>query len=206
MTPAGDHCARQGDNLHYTRQRMLIQFGECTQTNYFNFKISKGRIENWLRLYAAAIRCSVEPCHLGFVFLDWDCDETPEEEEWGHSTTLYFDVASKTQVFFDPSTTLRKTQIGDILEYLEHHHVWLPPSEKPILRVAGRYEASYPAPPEHGRQRHEAGGVRPPIVFLLSGTKAGQMLRFGRLLFHHGHAHRVHVSPVRLSRPTNHGE
>jgi hypothetical protein len=176
MTPAGNYCARRTENLHYTRQRMLNQFGECIQTNYFNFEIQRGSIDNWLRLYAAAIRCSVERCQRGFVFLDWECDETPEEEGWGHATTLYFDTASKLQVFVDPSNMLRRTEIGDILEYLEHHHVWLPPSERPILRVNTRYEASRAVPRGYGGQRDETGRLRPPIVFLLSGNRPGRML------------------------------
>ena len=148
MKPAGDYCGHFDENIHYTQQRMLAMFGECSQMNRFDFQLDKGSVENWLRLYAGAIRCSLEPCKRGFVFLTWRYDGHPED--WAHASTLYFDIPSKLQVFIDPSDALAVTEVGNILDVLENNHVWMPASENPILRVTRPYEAS-------GTVRHGQG-------------------------------------------------
>jgi hypothetical protein len=131
MTPATSYCSSESETVYYSQQRMLAVFGECTRTNEFHFDLTEGSIEGWLRLYAAAIRCSVEPCERGFVFLGWS-HEDPEkaeddpEKEWGHATALYFDVPSKLQVFVNPSITLIDTSLmDDVFKHLARKHVWI---------------------------------------------------------------------------------
>ena len=38
MKPAGDYCGHFDENIHYTQQRMLAMFGECSQMNRFDFQ------------------------------------------------------------------------------------------------------------------------------------------------------------------------
>ena len=69
----GTNCERSNDQSHIVRQRMLSAFGQCTDVSYFHIRLSDNdSVENWMELYATAIRCSIAPCERGFVFLDWE--------------------------------------------------------------------------------------------------------------------------------------
>ena len=92
VQPTTTYCERANERSHIARQRMLSAFGQCTYMNYFHIRLSDDdSVENWMKLYATAIRCSIAPCERGFVFLDWEYASTPSES-WKHATLLYFDI------------------------------------------------------------------------------------------------------------------
>ena len=124
-----DFCARTHENFYSTQHRMHAMFGQC-QINAFNFSlIENDSVENWLRLYAAAIRCSIQPCGRGFVFVTWVYMDGNVRKI--HATALYFDSLRKTQVFIDPSGCLKRTNHGNLLQHFRESHVWVPKVEKP---------------------------------------------------------------------------
>ena len=125
-----DFCAAETENAYVTQHRLHAMFGQC-QMNAFRFKLNHNdSVENWLRLYAAAIRCSIQPCGRGFVFVTWVFGY--DNGVIGrHATTLYFDVSRNTQVFIDPSGCLAGTDHSNVLKYFQNHHVWLPKSKHP---------------------------------------------------------------------------
>ena len=135
----GDVC---GDiRSIYIRQRMLhscapmmgkqvgpAMFGQCA-IPFLAFDLQVHTVPQWIRLHATTIRCSVEKCGSGFVFLSW------HRSSWGHSTVLFFDIQQKKQVLMEPSLALPR----DILNYVRENHVWLPKSEQPHLSVIDDY-------------------------------------------------------------------
>jgi hypothetical protein len=61
---------------------------------------------------------------------------------------MYFDIPQKRQTFIDPSCFLKKTELGDIMAYFRHHHVWLSDEDNPVLEVHRRRGVSlYQCPP-----------------------------------------------------------
>ena len=136
MTPACNSLGKKTENEHNVHKKIMRAFGVC-MSNMVYFDLAMASVENWFRLYATAIRCSVEPCERGFVFVGWS--GTKSNETWGHSTTLYFDVPSKKQVFLDPSRYLTETvEAGNVLQHFSRHHVWLPKSKSPTVEVNRR--------------------------------------------------------------------
>jgi hypothetical protein len=148
IPPATDFCARDFTNVHYTRQRLLQHFGGCSHTNYIHFYLEENpSVEHWVRLYAAAIRCCITPCQRGFVFIDWSYAHPKGSGGWAHCTAMYFDIPQKRQTFIDPSCFLKKTELGDIMAYFRHHHVWLSDEDNPVLEVHRRGVSLYQCPP-----------------------------------------------------------
>jgi hypothetical protein len=127
LEPATSFRATELDCYHLTRQRLLATFGQCANMNFFAFPLHiDGNVRNWIRLYAAAIRCSVQPCNGGWVFLDWYYKLEDSEDSWTHATAVYFDLPTGRQVFFDPSGCLLRTEVGNVNSFFERHHVWVP--------------------------------------------------------------------------------
>ena len=95
---------------------VLAAFGQCAAIPFFMFDLHSHPVDNWLRLYAPIIRCRLEPCGKGFVFLSW------YHHKWNvlHSTILYLDLKEKKQIFNDPlSATDASTK-----QFLSTHHLW----------------------------------------------------------------------------------
>ena len=72
---------------------MLAAFGQCADIPQFDFNICEHRLQDWLRLYASAIRCSLQKCGRGFVFL-----VLSENLQNIHATLMYFDIKEKTRL------------------------------------------------------------------------------------------------------------
>ena len=112
---------------------------------HFHFHLNEKPITrdlgNWVRIYAAAMRCSLRDCDDGFVFLSWSTD-TPATrwgflrvtERWHTQTVLYFDIPARRQVFLDPSHWTSDPTV-DALRYFDTHHVWEPPGEASLSVV-----------------------------------------------------------------------
>ena len=69
------------DYAHRTQaqQGVLAAFGACADMPHFHFHLTEDsllQIQDWMRLYAAAIRCSIQDCNGGFVFLSWSSVKT----------------------------------------------------------------------------------------------------------------------------------
>ena len=123
ISPSTSFCGNLWPNWVFLRQRMLAFLGQCFQMNYITVFLYKDtNLASWMRLHASAIRCSMEQCPLGFVFLDWENIEG-REGSWGHATAVYLDVPAKRQVFLDPSSALKYTVIGNVLDYFREHHI-----------------------------------------------------------------------------------
>ena len=153
MTPSTSFCALEESKWSFVRQRMLSFLGQCFQMNYIAFYLYKDtNIASLVRLHASAIRCSMEHCQRGFVFLDWDNIEDREGDSWGHATAVYLDVPAKRQVFLDPSNFLQHTVIGNVLDYFRQHHIWLQKSEQPILQVNRPERTLYADVSEYSRR------------------------------------------------------
>ena len=119
--------------------------------NYITFQLNKDtNISSLVRLHASAIRCSMEQCQRGYVFIEW-YDNEPVDE-WAHATAVYLDVPAKRQVFLDPSNFLQHTVIGNVLDYFRQHHIWLQKSEQPILQVNRPERTLYADVSEYSRR------------------------------------------------------
>ena len=107
----------------------------------FGFNLSETTIENWMALYAAAIRCNVALYGQAFVFVGFASTTDTDEEgkpmpEWAHFAVLWFDIASNRQVFIDPSRILRTSRDGQsVCNFFRYRHVWVPMMERPRLLV-----------------------------------------------------------------------
>jgi hypothetical protein len=191
-----DFCAAETDNAFVIRRRMHAMFGQC-QTNAFRFKLNQNdSVENWLRLYAAAIRCSIQPCGRGFVFVSWVYEDNTDIKG-RHATALYFDVARKTQVFIDPSGCLKYTKHGNILQHFREFHVWLPQAEKPHVSTT-----------RTGLKPWSGPVVNTENTAVLSGPNQGAAKdsAYQRMLHHHGRAGGLDVSAFRVPGSTSNGE
>ena len=73
----------------------------------FRFALTKHTVQEWIRLYASAIRCSLQPCGYGFVFIKWKY--TSGGESHAHLTAMGLDLDKKQQVFIDPSKATAHT-------------------------------------------------------------------------------------------------
>jgi hypothetical protein len=97
----------------------------------FVFDLQQHTVRDWVRLYAPAIRCAVEDCGAGWVFVYW---MFVDRKTTNHATAFYFHGTQ--QYFLDPSTvTVRQCdQEGTcIWTYFQENHVWLPPMDGPRL-------------------------------------------------------------------------
>ena len=128
------------------QQGVLAAFGECADMPHFHFYLAEDgllHIEDWMRLYAAAIRCSVQSCGGGFVFMSWSNVEIdyryggflPKVNRWDHQTVVFFDLRPdhKRQVFLDPSHRTCETVAGNQLKYFRDQHVWDPTAARSVV-------------------------------------------------------------------------
>ena len=58
--------------------------------------------------------------------------------EPGHATGLHFVIENKTQTFFEPSIAVN-TYGKNLFEFMETHHLWEDPRDKPVLHAV-RFE------------------------------------------------------------------
>jgi hypothetical protein len=94
----------------------------------FIFDMNKYTIRDCIHLYAPAIRCAIEDCGSGWLFVFWIFGE----EESNHVTAFYF--RDKQQYFLDTSTlisTQHDRDGNDLWSFFREHHVWLSPRESP---------------------------------------------------------------------------
>jgi hypothetical protein len=128
------------------QQGVLAAFGECADMPHFHFYLAEDslpQIQDWMRLYAAAIRCSVQNCEGGFVFMSWSNVKTdyhyggllPRVNRWDHQTVVFFDLRPdhKRQVFLDPSHRTCDTVAGNQLLYFRDQHVWDPSAARSVV-------------------------------------------------------------------------
>ena len=125
VTEASDpktFLVRRTGNYSVVENRVLAVYGQCSNIPYFLFDLHLHPMQYWLCLYAPMIRCSLDPCGGGFVFVYWYL------KEWKdiiHSTILYFDIRDKRQVFYDASGATGQL----MLRYMAEHHLWEPDSD-----------------------------------------------------------------------------
>jgi hypothetical protein len=151
VPPSTYFCGNTESEWSFVRQRMLTFLGQCFQMNYITVQLNKDtNISSLVRLHASAIRCSMEQCQRGFVFIEWYNIEPGDE--WAHATAVYLDVPAKRQVFLDPSNFLQHTVIGNVLDYFRQHHIWLQKSEQPILQVNRPERTLYADVSEYSRR------------------------------------------------------
>ena len=165
--------------------------------NAFRFNvIDNDSIENWLRLYAAAIRCSIQPCERGFVFVTW-LFMGNGNVVGRHATALYFDVARKTQVFIDPSGCLEYTEHGNVLKHFREFHVWVSEAEKPHVSTT-----------RTGPNPWSGSLVDTDNTAVLSRSNRGAAKDSGyqRMLHHHGCAGGLDVLAFRMPGSSSNGE
>ena len=140
-TDNSEFCSSIREEHTFIENNVLIAFGQCANIPIFNFNLTHHTPEQWLCLYAGAIRCSLERnnCNGGFVFLSWNgYKQWNRNAVGGHATVLHFDIEKKTQTFFDPSTAINN--YGESLfKFMETHHLWEDPRDKPVLHAV-RFE------------------------------------------------------------------
>ena len=117
------HRASSSDYALRVEQRVLASFGQCANMPVVDFDLKKHPVNHWLTRYEAVMRCSVQPCNRGFVFLSW-YGKDENDEVWGHGTALYFDGDRRVQVFVDPSGCCADLPEGDMLDLLEQTPVY----------------------------------------------------------------------------------
>ena len=112
------HTASDADYSLRLEQRVLASFGQCANMPVVDFDLKKHSVKHWLIRYEAVMRCYVQPCTRGFVFLAWyGIDDN--NETWGHGTALYLDGDRHIQVFVDPSCWCADLREGNMLELFE---------------------------------------------------------------------------------------
>ena len=117
---------------NYGNWLSLALFGQCTDVvPYLSFDLRHHTLTEWLRLHATTIRCAVEKCGSGFVFLSWYWYSAFHRRILGHETALYLDVQQNTQVLIDPSLGLPH----EVLRYFNENHIWIPRSKNPRVWV-----------------------------------------------------------------------
>ena len=95
---AGDPCPPTTQHMLGARavRKLLASFGQCAHIPLFHFDIedaSAMEMENWVKLYSAAIRCSIRECPTNVVLLEWDIKSDT------HPTVLHFDPVDQHQTF-----------------------------------------------------------------------------------------------------------
>jgi hypothetical protein len=122
--------SRLGVNFPNVHNKILAAFGQCKDIPIFLFDMTLHSVSDWLALYACAIRCAIQKCDHGFVFLVWEWSECPGNNV-AHATLLYLDISMKLQVFFDPSGAVPR----DMMEFMAHNHIWEGRHDKPSIEV-----------------------------------------------------------------------
>ena len=64
----------QNNSLIYTpvvQEAILRAFHECFNIAGFLFDLTTASVEDWVTLYSPAMRCAVEKCGSGFIFVTW---------------------------------------------------------------------------------------------------------------------------------------
>ena len=111
------------------QRRLLSSFNQCFQFPMLIFDLSLHTLDEWVKLSASAIQCTIEPCGKGFVFVTWFWNEGAKR--LGHATAFYFD--GDRQHFFDPSDGLKGVldlDHQDVHKYFEEYHMWIPISSR----------------------------------------------------------------------------
>ena len=112
------------------KQRMQAMFNQCADFPLVEFDLRVHPVEDWMKLVACAIRCTLMPCVRGFVFVGFQI------RGLGHAVLFYFD--GNEQYCFDPSGFLTDHKCANgqtILEYFKTHHVWIPHPPSHLLHL-----------------------------------------------------------------------
>ena len=96
-----DFCSRNDGKSVPMERRILAAFGQCCNMPMFDFDMIKNNnIDHWCRLYHTAMRCSIDPCKSGFVFIAWTWKDGDHVVR--HSTSMYLNLHTNQQIFIDP--------------------------------------------------------------------------------------------------------
>ena len=125
--PSGKETTRFVWQYMPLQSQLLSSFNQCFQFPALDFDLSLHTLDEWVKLSASAIQCTMEPCGRGFVFVSWSWMYGDHPE--GHATAFYFD--GDRQYFFDPSGCLkhvRDINKQEVHKYFSEHHMWIPMS------------------------------------------------------------------------------
>ena len=122
--PSGKETTKNVSQHMPLQSRLLSSFNQCFQFPVLIFDLSLHTLDEWVKLSASAIRCTIEPCGKGFVFVTWQWNTGATHH--GHATAFYFD--GDRQYFFDPSGCLQHVldiNQQEVHKYFKHHHMWI---------------------------------------------------------------------------------
>ena len=69
--PSGKETTKNVSQYMPLQSRLLSSFNQCFQFPVLIFDLSLHTLDEWVKLSASAIRCTIEPCGKGFVFVTW---------------------------------------------------------------------------------------------------------------------------------------
>ena len=89
-------CRQPCDDTASMDERILATLGNCINMPYFHLILDDHSLEEWFRLYSAAMQCGLEPCD----GTGWIMVSIRSLENAGHRVALYFNRERKVQYFF----------------------------------------------------------------------------------------------------------
>ena len=125
--PSGSTYHHSRDLTMPLKNRLLSVFDQCADLPMLVFDLHRHEVDEWVKLSAAAIRCTIAPCTRGFVFVSFG---NSVKQMW-HATVFYFD--GDRQYFLNPSGILKGNKMHDgtnVFQYFQSHHMWIPQSRR----------------------------------------------------------------------------